>query len=451
MSRNNSLDFTKLKKFIRTPQFILLIGIFLIGIILRAPVAVFGPIVDLLEQDFHVDMATIGLLSGIPVFCFAAFSPIASTIIGKKGLEFNFITSILIITFGVGIRTFGGFELMLASTVIIGFGVALANIGMPLIAARDFPKHFTFVTGLTSATMNLGSVASLSFTAPLSYLLGWRETLNLWTLVCFVVLIVWVYYIYRRHKVLQNASRQKIPEVEVEKSAEFGSVAGDASSKKNNLWQGKYPSIWRRSFLYLVSMVFVCQCFAYFSFTSWLPKILNAGGMDSSVSGAASAILQLLGVVGSISIGVFIKKFGHFFSYLIICVTWLTVPFGLLYMPSLWFIWLTLGGWAQAANYILMFSAITYYAKHYFAAKSFIIAPKNAKCELSEKQSQTIARKLSVVAQTAAYLVAGFSPTIIGALHDASSSWQIPLYILGFTLVLMTVLGSVAYFRLNER
>ncbi|MDR0950228.1 MAG: MFS transporter, partial [Candidatus Ancillula sp.] len=209
----------KLYKYLRhTPKGSLVLAIVFIGVICRAPAQVYAPIVSLLQNEFAVNYATIGLLSGVPVFCYAAFTPLASWVIGKKGLEYSTMTGVIIIGSGICLRMFGGYAVVLLATIIIGAGIAFTNTVVPLICARDFSNHYAAVTGIYSAMMNFGAILASAITMPITLVLGWRLAIFGWVFVDILVIVFFLAYIYRKKR---GASRKLIARNKDHKSDEW--------------------------------------------------------------------------------------------------------------------------------------------------------------------------------------------------------------------------------------
>jgi CP family cyanate transporter-like MFS transporter len=414
--------------FRNTPGGVLILTLLIVGLISRGPVAVFAPIAYQLEAEFQADNATIGLLSGIPVFCFAVFSPLASYLIGKKGLEWVFTASLAIIIGGILIRLFGGFDVLLLSTIVIGAGIAFGNITIPLISARDFPKNFTTVTGIYAMMSNFGNLLAAAFTVPLSQLMGWRLAIFCWMFLSLATLAVWTIYLFRKRRGKSRKAYAKAGESwrELKKlnrisghTSLFSTSSTNQDSQINNT---NSRNIYRHLFTYGICLVFIIQCFGFFSFTAWLPSIFSAQGMDPSLAGLSSAIFPGVGIIGSLSVSYCIKRFGTTRSFVFTAICWSTLPLGLLFAPNLWWLWLILSGWAQAANYVIMFSVITKWSK-----------------------TQTEIRQLSSTTQVSAYLIAGIAPSVMGKVHDMASNWTIGLIVWSTLMVIMLITGWLTY------
>src|SRR5690606_18174433 len=72
-----------------------------IALVVRAPFIAVAPIVTELGGLFDLDATQLGLLTGLPVICFAILTPLASTLIGRVGA--NFATTLMILGCTLGI------------------------------------------------------------------------------------------------------------------------------------------------------------------------------------------------------------------------------------------------------------------------------------------------------------------------------------------------------------
>src|SRR5699024_4931275 len=82
--------------------------------------------------------------------------------------------------------------LVLVGTGIIGLAITLGNIVVPVIIRREVPwEQVSMVTGLYSAMMNIGSMATLIGTGPLAAALGWRWALATWGVLALIGLGFW--------------------------------------------------------------------------------------------------------------------------------------------------------------------------------------------------------------------------------------------------------------------
>jgi CP family cyanate transporter-like MFS transporter len=419
-----------------TPRGVLLVAIFLLGFIMRAPISAIAPIAEVLADKFDTSLASVGALSGIPLLCFAMFAPVASYLIGKKGLEFTLLVAGLISAFGVTLRAVGSFKIVVLSTVLIGMSIGLQNICVPLLAARDFPRKFTLINGINSVTMSLGQFFATALTTPLVVFMGVELTLLSWLVLVVIFLVVWLIYVYRKRR---GASRKFIRE-----ASKISRAARTATSLNSESFVAPVKSrskifvsekvddsstirkISKLRFTYSICLVFSCQCFSFFGLSAWLPSIFQSLGMDPSGAGVASSIAQLFGILGSICVVPLLKRLSFTRTFIVIGIFWIILPLGLLFAPRFWLLWLACSGIAQAANYIITFSKISAFSRN-----------------------QSEIRKFSAVVQMVAYTLASLAPSVVASIHDCTGDWTAPLWSFTAVLAIMLFVGVYAHSRQN--
>jgi CP family cyanate transporter-like MFS transporter len=106
---------------------------------------------------------------------------------------------------------------------------------------------------------------------------------------------------------------------------------------------------------------------------------------------------------------------------LAVTVLWAALPVGLLVAPSLWALWCCLAGIAQGGGITVVFIAIVRRSR-----------------DLTEN------RRLSAMVQGAGYVVAATGPLVIGAVHDATGGWTVPLLVILGAVVVMAVAGAAS-------
>ncbi|PJI94079.1 CynX/NimT family MFS transporter [Luteimicrobium subarcticum] len=381
---------------------LLLVAILLYALNLRSPITALAPVVRDVESALGLTAAQVGLLTGLPVLCFAVASPLASTLVRRLGVETVMSGALVTVLVGTLVRSVGGFPSAVAGTIVIGVAIAAGNISVPVVIARDFPGSAARVTGLYTAALNLGSVATTALTAPIAGLVGWRWALVVWAVFVPVAWFPW------RAAVRRLGER---PDV-VRKSA--GGHAGAAADER---------SVLRRPLTWLLVGTFAGQSFGYYGVTAWLPSILEESvHLSGGGSGVAAALFQAFGIVGALAVPAALRRRVPTTAVLtVLCAFWLTLPVGLLVAPSAWVVWVSLAGVAQGGNFTVIFSLVaTRTADHHEA------------------------RTMSTTVQTLGYVVAATAPSVVGAVHTASDSWTTPLLVVLGSLSVMTACGLTA-------
>src|ERR1700712_4678742 len=388
------------------------VAIVLIGFILRGPIIAVAPVSGIMRPDLGLNAAQIGLLTSLPVFCFAIVTPFASFFVGKGGANFATMTAILGVGVGSIIRSAGGVEAVFIGTVIMGAFITVGNVVMPVIIRRDVPpERVAIVTGSYTSALNVSSMITSLATAPLALAFGWQIALLSWTGFVVIAAIGWLVAVGPRAAFTVGPLR---PSVE---TGAGDTVAIDTSSIP--AIRGTQLQTWRNASALLLSLAFAGQAFTYYGLTAWFPTILeDEVGFSVTQAGSSSSGFQIAAVIGAIGVPLMAKRIGVPRAFIIEAVLWLSCPIGLLLAPQSWLAWGFIGGVAQGGGITIVFMLIVQLA-----------------------MNGTHARRLSAMIQGVGYALGATSPTLIGAAHDATGGWQLPLLILSFATVVFSVAG----------
>ncbi|QGQ21105.1 MFS transporter [Cellulomonas sp. JZ18] len=380
---------------------------------MRGPITALAPVVDLVSGDLALTPAAAGLLTGVPVLCFAAVTPLAAVALSRAGTTRMLAAALLAILAGTLLRSFGGTAGAFAGTVVLGAAITVCNVGVPLVIGRDFPTRVPRVMGLYSAVMNGGAALTTLGTAPLAALVGWRWALAAWGLLVVVALAVWT-----RVHLRASAPAAREPRVPVaDEAVPDASVPVTAAS-------APVPSVLRRPVTWLLVVAFAGQSAGYMGLTAWLPSVLrDEAGLTRAGAGVGAALFQVLGVVGSLVVPPLLarERVAPRAVVVTIAACWLSLPLGLLLAPAGWAAWSTLAGLAQAANFVVVFTVVATVAG-----------------------SPAAARRMSATVQTVGYSVAAVTPSALGAVHDATGGWAAPLLVVAGLLTMMAVAHTTA-------
>ncbi|MDR7358095.1 MFS transporter [Paeniglutamicibacter sulfureus] len=160
---------------------------------LRAPIIAPTAVIPDITADTGLSAVGAGLLTGLPVLLFALATPLATRSIRRFGPEATIILCLAGVLAGTVIRSLGPAWVVLAGTILIGAAMTLGNIAVPVLIRRDVPfNRISAATGAYSATMNIGSMATLLGTAPLAAVVGWRWAIAAWGMVTAAGLAYWL-------------------------------------------------------------------------------------------------------------------------------------------------------------------------------------------------------------------------------------------------------------------
>lgn len=363
---------------------------------LRAPFVSLAPIISDVAAGLGVSTEAVGLLTGIPVLCFALLAPFASLLLAKIGIEQAISIALLVVFAGTCIRSAGTFTAAVVGTIIIGSAITIGNVAVPVLISRDFPQSAGTVTGLYTAALNLGSVVATLTMAPLAALVGWQLALMAWTLIMAAAWFTW-------RKATAGHHRQPV---------RLATTDSDHTSP-----------VWRRGVTWCLTLAFAGQSFSYYAVSTWLPGMLSdLQRMSASGAGGAASIFQLFGILGGVGVpllatrGVPLRRILAGMSTL-----WLSLPIGLLVAPNLWPVWAACAGISQGGNFTVIFTLVVQHTRGHGEA-----------------------RRMSAVVQTIGYSAAALGPFALGAIHVSSGGWTVPLLVVVGALSIMTVSGLTA-------
>ena len=376
---------------------LVLCAMMLLGANMRAPIVALGSIAPVVQEALNISKTQIGWLGAVPMLTFALGALISPSIGKRFGIENTLIVMIIMLTFGMVLRavvpTWIGF---LSGTVLLTLAIGFANtLAAPVIKQRT-PKNIPLVTGLFSLTMTVTAGIIAGLVLPLSEWVGWQWALGGWSILGLFTIVIWIFLRTR----LGSSRDQVVP------------AAAEGSSN---------ISVWRTSFAWQIGIFLGVQSLLYYTVASFLPSILVSKGMDAVQGGQMSAVFQFMAPLAILIITWLINR-GRPIQALAVSAATLNVIgiAGLSYLSvDLAWLWSALMGLGCAAIFtlsIMLFSLRTYTTNQ--------------------------ASELSGMAQFVGYIIAFFGPLGTGWLHEATDSWDIPLFV---TLILMIMNVGIAW------
>jgi len=363
----------------------LMLGVLLISLSLRSPITGIGPLLDLIRSTLNLSATQAGMLTTLPLLTFAFVSPIASRIGRQRGLEQALMLSLILVTVGLVIRSIGNAIGLFSGTVIIAAGIAIANVLLPSLMKRDFPTKIATMTAIYVLMMGVGSALSASLAIPLADLASrlaisavpnWAFSLASLLIFPIIAIFVWLPQL-RSH----TAPSQDTTELD------------------------SHSYLWRNVDAWSITLFLALNSFLMYIFISWLPTILVELGYSHHRAGVIQGVLQLFTAVPAIILIPLMAKISdkRILSFSLTFMAFLGIS-GLIYAPNYAMVWGMLFGFGAGGGFIM---ALT----------------------LMSLRTQTAhqAATLSGMAQFLAYLFAATGPIIMGAIHEHSGSWQLPL------------------------
>ncbi|GGX05674.1 CynX/NimT family MFS transporter [Streptomyces noursei] len=384
---------------LRTHPALLLTGIVLAAVNMRAALAGVSPLLSEMARHFHLAATASSLVTTIPLVFMGLGSVIAPRVARRWGTEAALCGALVALCGGIVLRIAPPVAALFAGCAVVGASIALLNVLMPGLIKRDFPERAAGMTALYSTAMILGATVSAASAVPLENALGsWQGSLVSWSLLAAVAALVW------------------LPQVVI---ARRGTHHGEAAAAPAHT-TGRGPKLTRSPLAWQVTLFMGSQSLIAYVIIAWMPTIFTDHGMGKSEAGLVFAFSTLVQMVGSFVVPMLAGRMrrqrllGVAVSALMACgVT------GLLIAPvaGAW-LWAAILGVGQGGALGLALTMMV----------------------LRSGDAHTAAR-LSGMSQTGGYLLAAVGPLALGAVHQATAGWTVPLVLLLAVCAGLALLG----------
>jgi CP family cyanate transporter-like MFS transporter len=369
-------------------------AVLLLAANLRPPVVGVAPLVDQAREDLGVSSGVAGLLTSLPVLCFGLLAPIAPRLARRWGLERLLVAALVVLAAGIALRLVDALAVILAGSVLVGTAIAVGNVSLPTLVKRDFPHRTGAMTGAYSTILTGGGALAAAVTVPMQRATGldWRYTLGLWGLLALATLLVWV----------PRARRRTVP----------ASPAGEAAAMRRGLLRDRLA--WQ------VTLFMGLQSLQFYATSAWIPTIFVDAGRSRAAAGLLLALAGFVGLVFSATMpSLAMRRRSQSGLVATTCAFYVLGYVGLIVAPGpLGVLWMVLLGIAQGSNIALGLLLIT------------LRSPDTAHTA-----------ELSAMAQGVGYTLAALGPFGLGALHDLSGGWTVPLVVMLVLVVPTVVVG----------
>ncbi|NVN80963.1 MULTISPECIES: MFS transporter [unclassified Vibrio] len=385
---------------LRNSIFVML-GILFLSLNLRGPFTSLAPVLSQVMEGLSLNSSAAGFLTALPLLTFALFSPLVTKISQRIGLEPSLLLALVLITTGITLRSFGAIPTLYIGTVMIGLGIAIGNVLLPVVVKISFPTRIATVTSLYIFTMGIGSTLGSSLMVPFSELIlftltGWQLALLMNLVFPLLALIIWLPKITKRSSSKSTKQNEENP-VPMKKMIKSG-VA----------WQ--------------VTLALGLNSFTFYSLAGWLPQILNDLGYSEIDAGYIYGFLQFSTMVPGLLLLPFLGKSNNQRWLITICTSSVFIGLiGLLYLPDFAIFWVGLFGLANCSTFII--------------ALSFVGL---------RTSNSSQAASLSGMAQGIGYALAATGPTLVGKLHSQTGSWSVPILLIAGVAFACTIFAALA-------
>jgi CP family cyanate transporter-like MFS transporter len=363
-----------------------LAALFLAALALRPQLVGVGPLLPDIEADLGVSHAVAGLLGTIPVMCMAAFAPAAAPLTAWASLRTAIAACVFgVAAFGLARAAAPGAGLVLAQTVPVGVGLALAGALLPVAVKARFHDRPAFATGIYTTGLSLGAALASALAIPAADAFGgWRAALAAFSLVTVGLAVAWLVLSRGAWTARSTAGAPRLPV--------------------------------RRPVVWWIVAVFGLQSVIFYGFVSWMPDAFQERGWSAATAGALAAVFGLAALPAGLLVPWLADRGGSRRLWL----TWasaVTVAgmLGLAAAPDGAFAWATIAGAAIGA-----------------------VFPLSLTLCLDVAREPAEAGAAAALVLLGGYTLSSLAPVGLGALRDASGSFSPVLWTLfGAAVVLL--------------
>ena len=320
------------------------------------------------------------------------FAPVGASLSAWLGTRLAMTIGLVLIgVFGVLRAAVPSTWLVIALTLPLGIGMGIGNATAPLAVRETMPDRPATGTGVYATGIQLGSAIAAAAAVPLAALLGgWRGALIALSAASCVIAVTWT--------VLE---RDGGPHVRA---------------------AGVLPRLpWRSRTAWLLVLIFVSMSSSYYGLIAWLPDAYGERGWSDDAAGGLVAALSVTAIPASFVLPWLSDRRGGRRPWLLGCSAVFALgTAALILLPGAAYLWALLAGVAQGGMFSLVMTLPLDFA------------------EGAKRVAALVAMMLGI-----GYSVAAASPFVLGAVRDATGSFDAVLWVCVALLALLTTLVTL--------
>lgn len=370
-------------------------AIVLLALNLRVAVTSVGVVIEPLRDDLGIGTGLAGVITALPVLCFAVVGSLTPRLVGRLGLDRTAAALLVVATVGLAARaTADSAATFVPLSVLALAAAAVGNVILPALARQHLPDHLSTVGAAYGAALLGGAALASAVTVPVANAVGgWRSGIGVWAVLAAAAAVPWLV------------------------AARRGSDAPSGLRTPSTIG---LATLARSRRAWVMAAFFGAQSAQAYAQFGWFAPILDDAGLSTASAGAMLALLALVGVPITLALPRLIAWTGDgpvlpwIFSSLVVG-GWLGVLLAPTAAPWLWASMLGAGG----------------------VAFPWFLTQINRRATTVDGTAA-----LSGFAQSAGYLIAIVGPLGVGILHEASGSWDVAVVVLAVEALLIGILGT---------
>ena len=368
-----------------------LVEVLLVAACMRPAITAVGPVLSRIGHSQGLNHVALGLLSAMPLIAFAGVSPLVHRPAGRYGVERLILWALLALTAGIVVRSVAGTAGLWLGTLVVGIGVAVCNVLMPVVVRSGYAARVALVTGLYSSALGVAAAAASGVALPLAGLAGgWRLSLGIWAVLTAGAAVVWGTRVRRRGRTTAEPVR----------AGSEGDRAAAADVRPER-------SVWRTGSAWRITAFMGLQSTSFYVLVSWFPAIAVDRGLSASLAGWYLFAAQVVGIFSGLALPLLLHRTSREVSAVAVSAPMALAVLGLVVAPAAMPLWVLCIGLSTGSALVLALSMIGLAAR-----------------------GSGHGAQLSGMAQAVGYGLAATGPVIAGYLRDATGSWDAALLVL---------------------
>ncbi|MEV5824878.1 MFS transporter [Spirillospora sp. NPDC052242] len=357
--------------------------IVLVALNLRPAIAAVGPVLTEIQDAFGLSGTAAGALTTLPLAFFGSYGLVAPFLRRAPRSETLLVASMALLVVGLVLRLVDAPFPLFAGSLVAGMAISIGNIAMPAIIKRDHPESLTTVTAIYTVAMSGGAAVAAGLAVPVenAFDASWRLPLGLLAIPTAVAGLIW------------------LPRA-------VGAARAARAAPAVPAARGVAGLVWRSPLSWSVTAFMGLQSLLAYVTLGWLATIWQDRGMSEAGAGYALAVTSGVQAVSSLLVPVLARRTRDQRPLVLLIVVLTAAGFaGATWAPigTVW-VWTVVLGVGQGIGFP--------------TALSFIGL---------RSHDASVAAQLSGMAQGLGYVLAALGPLGVGALHDATGGWTVPM------------------------
>lgn len=364
-----------------------LAAVVLVALNLRGSIAAVPPLLGELQEEIGLSAAGASLLTTLPVLLFALAAPGAVRLGRRVGPGSAILLGLGLVVLGSVARVLGGPVTLLIGTVVLGVGMTIGNVLVPVVAKRDFRERAPQLIGAFTASLAVGASLTAALTVPVAHQFGWRVGLGVWGVLAVLAAPLW-WFAVARHEGRERQEDRRA-------AADTGGVTAHPAVR----------TLWRHRLAWVVAVALGTQSALYYSFTTWIPTyLMEEVGLAQVTAGYALSVFQVMGIPFTLAVPWLTRRrTTQGWIGCTVAVVWILVLLGLAVVPQAWPVWVVVAGAAQGTGFALALTLI-----------------------VLRSADESVTGPLSGMSQLVGYSIGAAGPFVVGVLAQATGGWAVP-------------------------